>query len=656
MNILLSFLSFVRFNKDKTVQEIEYAQIDSQDHLGKTHTTNESALRYVLQDIPKGEKLDAYVALVSELVKKDPAGDTGKKHLQYIQDRTNEILNKACYVDKKPKREVFEPISYNEGASSEASIKTVMDAISKIVSVTNNEKLNLYVDITGGLRDANMLLLITSRILEHLDNVTVKDIIYSKLNSSFTEGTIEHRKRIFDLLTLVAGVEEFVTFGSVRSLEKYFATVKEDITPEIAAAVIAMKNFSEKIQLCRSTDFDEAIDELDKALKSFGEHYKSKPESERNMTEKLFAGLYRNITEKYAELFAEGKSDRYKKVSQFRWCLDNGYLQQAMTLITEQAPLVFFAKERPLLQFCNEAKQDELLQMWDVAEKGKKGDKLDFPNWLMFRYSYTEKGKEFETKRKALIEELKEVSTKKEFNEQKGSEFISKLIEIKNDEILAKKQQSNKHGKGNDLPYEDLGKAIKGINALIKSNFLEKIASGKFQKIKMEEIDGLLKNFLERAQWIGYIDNERLLANLKLFLEWYIAPDSYKGPELPIIEYIKGNYHPKEGAGIREKNKFVNDMINSKQSHMKAYNGSYANMFGVPFMTYPSNARTMLNMFRYNVLKSDVPDIIRQVVSYYEIKDERNAANHANINRDNSTDYNELRNKIDNFIKALELS
>lgn len=645
MNILLTFFSNVILKDDNYIK-VTYSELDK-DKIGETYTTNESGLRYVLQSLEEGEKLDAYVALVSRDVReKIPSEKLGKTHLELIKDRFDKIFSQEYYREKIPKGDILKTIDYNEYGSTEESIKTVVEAIDWIDNLrlaAHGEKINLYVDISGGLRDANMILLITSRILEYMEDIRVKNIIYSKL-SDRTHGTIEGRKKIFDLLSLVAGVEEFVNFGSVRSLENYLVTVKNDITPEIASIIKAMKSFSEKIQLCRSTDFNKAIDELDKALKCFEKCKRNKVEQDKNMTEKMFAKLYMRINEKYRKLFAEGQSESDRKVSQIRWCLENNYLQQAMTLITEQGPEVLFDPEKQLISFVDKSKENEIREKYELEEGNKKKDKLSFETWLMFRYTYTDKDTSFEEERKKIIDEIAKISKKATFNKEDCNVYIEQLVDLHEREHDAKKQQDNKHKSDKNSLYGNIQQVNKKVNGIIKNSFLSIVVQGKYETIDYDQIRANLKEIEEKARWLGSLDREALLENLKLFSEWFKNQETDCSKKIPLMENIAK-------LSLDERKKYLKDLQSKTDASHKDYNGSYGEMLGIPFKAYPSNSASMLNMVRDGVLKCKSEKII---VSYYEIKDERNATNHANINRSDSTDYQELKSRIENFIAKLE--
>ncbi len=67
INILLAFLSPVQL-KDGDIAAKEYTELFD-DGLGKTLTTNESGLRFVMKFLRQSdEKLDYYICLVSKMV------------------------------------------------------------------------------------------------------------------------------------------------------------------------------------------------------------------------------------------------------------------------------------------------------------------------------------------------------------------------------------------------------------------------------------------------------------------------------------------------------------------------------------------------------------------------------------------------------------
>ena len=89
-----------------------------------------------------------------------------------------------------------------------------------------------------------------------------------------------------------------------------------------------MENFAESIKLCCYGQFIDAIKKLHDAINDF------KTVSE-DFQDILMARLIGKIREKYQNLIDTRGEDDLKII---RWCVEHGYLQQALTLYTERVP------------------------------------------------------------------------------------------------------------------------------------------------------------------------------------------------------------------------------------------------------------------------------------------------------------------------------
>ena len=89
-----------------------------------------------------------------------------------------------------------------------------------------------------------------------------------------------------------------------------------------------MENFSEEIKLCHYGQFKNAIIELHDAIHDF------KPQLD-NLQDLLMMRLISRIRKDYSSLITIRDLDDLKVI---RWCIDNGYMQQALTLYTERIP------------------------------------------------------------------------------------------------------------------------------------------------------------------------------------------------------------------------------------------------------------------------------------------------------------------------------
>lgn len=313
-NILLMFLSDIKF-KNGEVQKTHYTNLDGED----THATNESAVRYLLQNNSAG--LSKIFIIASKTVRKNIQGCPEEiTHLEYFKNRMKKFL---------PETENFVTVhEYDEDSNGAENLKSVADVAKKIqnFAAKSQNEIILNTDLTGGMRHINMMMLDIIRLLEY-SGVKIGKIIYSNYNPQKKVGTVEEVKNIYDLFQLISGVEEFINFGSVKVLKDYYKNQKEK-SAALKNLLDKMENFAEAIKLCRYGQFKTAIEKLHDAINDFSA-------DENNLNDVLMARLIERIKREYSMLIATRGQDDLKII---RWCVEKGYLQQALTLYTERVP------------------------------------------------------------------------------------------------------------------------------------------------------------------------------------------------------------------------------------------------------------------------------------------------------------------------------
>ena len=318
-NILLLFLSDVKTKKidgKVVISETRYENVAGEE---KTQITNESALRYLLKDFPV-EKIFIFASKTVRGVDKD---------------KTRLLLDGKIWTHEKFSRERFKKFlpgddryfvfDYDEDGSDEENLKSVAEMANVIRAYVGDEQsVRLHVDLTGGMRHVNMMMLELTRLLEY-SGLKVEKILYSNRDFKTETGCVEEVQNIYELFQLMAGVEEFVNFGSVKALEDYYENKK--ISEPLKKLLNAMKNFADAIKLCHYGQFNAAIKNLHDAVKDF--------EPTDDVEDVLMATFIDRIRKDYADLIFPRKTDDLRVI---RWCLDNDYLQQALILYTERIP------------------------------------------------------------------------------------------------------------------------------------------------------------------------------------------------------------------------------------------------------------------------------------------------------------------------------
>lgn len=319
-NILLLFLSDVKtkLNNGKVlISDACYVNIDGEN----TQTTNESAFRYLLKKFP----LDKIFIFASKKVHGEIEGyrdDDGNSqtHLAFNLARFKKFLPDANYF-------IFDYDEYGNDNDNLKSIAKMAKYIQEYVASVDGHDVTLHVDLTGGMRHVNMMMLELTRLLQY-SGLHVDNVLYSNYDRDPNKPNfVEEVQNVYDLFQLIAGVEEFVNFGSVKALVPYYAGRK--LSEPLKKLYNSMGNFAEAIKLCHYGQFREAIQNLHDAVNDFVKH---EPE---NVEDILMSRLIGRIRDDYHDLIAVRDKDDLRII---RWCLQNDYLQQALTLYTERIP------------------------------------------------------------------------------------------------------------------------------------------------------------------------------------------------------------------------------------------------------------------------------------------------------------------------------
>ena len=345
-NILLLFLSDVKIFEG-SISEAHYENITGEN----TQTTNESAIRYLLQK----NSLDKIFIFASKKVRSEINDYSTNEvtHLEFSIERFKKFLPGDKYF-------VF---NYDEDGSDNDNLKSIAEMARHIQNFAAGEEVTLHVDLTGGMRHVNMMMLELTRLLEY-SGMKIGKVLYSNYKRDLP-STVEEIQNVYDLFQLIAGVEEFVNFGSVKALNIYYAN--RNISDSLQKLCDAMENFAEAIKLCHSGQFKKAIENLHDAVHDFDKH-----ESE-DVEDILMARLIGRIRDNYQDLIANRNKDDLRII---RWCLNNDYLQQALTLYTERIPE--YLGDKGIITYTDEIGRNRCFYLFsdckpvdDILSKGK---------------------------------------------------------------------------------------------------------------------------------------------------------------------------------------------------------------------------------------------------------------------------------------------
>jgi hypothetical protein len=351
-HILLLFLSDIKTYLHEGNVVISKSPYDNlHDSHGDTESTNESAIRYLLQEGWNNEpieKFDRMFVIVSQKVQTEYIGDRaghlftdeqGKHwtHLDYFKHRldSGQIIRnlKECLTEESI-------CLYDEKQPINQTMTITFDIAAKIQRYVakvkkQNDQVVLHVDLTGGMRHINMMMLELMRLMEY-NQITIGKVLYSNYNMNTHHGKVEEVTQIYQFFNLISGAEEFVRFGSVSTITEYFknnpqlnqSSVMEDLLHR-------MKQFSNAIKLSRRKEFMDAANCLCSAINEF------KDSKHDAYGDQLMSQMMYRIEIEYEELL----STDWGPIPAIRWCLKHDYLQQALTLYIETIPQYLFDKK-----------------------------------------------------------------------------------------------------------------------------------------------------------------------------------------------------------------------------------------------------------------------------------------------------------------------
>ena len=612
--ILLSFLSTVFVKNDGTCRETDY------NDLGKTRTTNESAVKYLVRK--KHISLNRIFAFTTTKVQKNMTykekdkddGTKGAVHT-YLEDGRTwthlEYFKKRIQQDVPNVEDIVKPEPYDEKADIQANMDTVVKMAKKIQDYIDglplqkkDDKVVVYVDFTGGMRHANMVMLDVVRLLQYDTRVKIGEILYS----NYEKGEVEEANPIYQLVDLIAGAEEFVQFGSVNSLQKYYK--EKEVSAELSRVLKAMEDFAEAIRLCHYGSFTKSITDLRSSLHAFSEHMKTveMQTDEKALNDKFMARLEGRIRESYGVLLQGTGNDKINDLDLIEWCVDNGYLQQALTLYIERVPEVIYA-------------DNKLIELTDQGE-------------IKFKEQYNAKHDELRSPSVYLITAFK--------NKRLQSEIDQKLAKVYKKGIPA---------------FQIVTKATKKAYDSIKRNGSTEInldSENKKclqilkKKIKEDEVFKGLK--LDDIKFVNSVKDILGMASQQLVSSRYIE-EAYKN--VVKRDYAKkyGEQHPdelkdkskKEQKEIKDKaaeehirqtydvlseSKKVQVIFQFLAGHLTAE--AAQKIFPVLYFEVASS-RDIVEFIKDDEIKSNIPvsDLAKILDRYGVLKGERNHSNHA---------------------------
>lgn len=306
-----------------------------------TEHSNESAVRELaayLQE--RSQKIDKIFLFSSQDTKKQLPG-TDMTTVHFFASRIKEIVPAENIII----------VDYNENNSIDNSLSDIGNMGTIILSEAQKIQreqgaagnITIHADMTGGMRNASMMMLGVMRLL-NFSGLQMGKILYSNFSFNRKINFVEDSQDVYRFFDLVAGATEFAKYGSVEKLADYYNidiyeqkpyTAECGLSRELYELVNAMGYFAQSIKLCRYGELQDACALLAAKMQAF-----TNPERKNyDANDKLFEALLPTIKESYKTILSA-----HDDLDIIAWCVKQGYLQQAMTLYTERVP-EFIAKQ-----------------------------------------------------------------------------------------------------------------------------------------------------------------------------------------------------------------------------------------------------------------------------------------------------------------------
>ena len=384
-NVLLLFLSDIHPTEEKNTKkkQFRYTKYHNYNKTGNylSVQTNESAIYYLADQLnEKGECLDAVFYFSTNLTQKKLTVFIDDKelentHEEWFRQRVKYVLSQkgedgfincedneeekaqekgfACFLNesKNEKEEnvlatsFFNSVRYDETKDTDECIRQITEMTKKIqeymMKETGSSEICLFADMTGGFRYASMMMLSVMQLLRQYDGVEIEEVKYS----NWEKGEVEDVTELQRMFTLVSGTDEFVNFGSVKEIEAYFDKPNRSSDEKPEDLLNTMREFSNAIKICRTNKIEEEVKKLKNAIDIFSD----KPK--KSVHEKMFDQIITVLRREYNLLLSD-----CTKPDIIRWCVNKGFLQQAMTLCTEWLPLIYVSDDYKICYPLNKEK------------------------------------------------------------------------------------------------------------------------------------------------------------------------------------------------------------------------------------------------------------------------------------------------------------
>ena len=223
----------------------------------------------------------------------------------------------------------------------DGSQKVSYDNITGIVNAlygNGDDEINLYIDMQGGNRTSGYVRNAVLSILNNQDSerIHICEIVGTNFLSWALEGSeiIDETVR-YKITDLVSGMNAFIRYGKADMIQSYCESMKIVKDSSVGKLVEYMVGIDESISLCNTAELVESI----QGLRTF---FKEEQVEGNSAVENIFEILKDGIKRDYGKLLSEENAEEIDFLELIAWCNRKGFVQQALTLIEDKMPKVYF--------------------------------------------------------------------------------------------------------------------------------------------------------------------------------------------------------------------------------------------------------------------------------------------------------------------------
>ncbi|MBE6900914.1 MAG: hypothetical protein E7478_00410 [Ruminococcaceae bacterium] len=323
-NIYIGYISVFRTNENDTAEITYSLSLSGRADRINAKLSNEACCKAAINNIAlnkQAEKLDMAICIIS------PGVQTVQSSYNYFKKRISEYHKEVTSDIEICSVNISDSDEQNNVFSS--TLKAISDKITEFAQA-NDEDIAIHLDISGGKRNAVILIQLLTKCLSYYGYKT--HAYYAELTGT-NEGRVVSCDTSYRQMDILDSVNEFLSHGNAFPLHK---TLYSGINHRTDILIKAMYDISETITLCRTKELPEKMQRLHSAVTN----YRNTAGQSHITDDELMIYILLPLIEK--KFFnGEGEPDLCRVI---RWCIDNGLIQQALTIYAQLIPKYIFDK------------------------------------------------------------------------------------------------------------------------------------------------------------------------------------------------------------------------------------------------------------------------------------------------------------------------